>query len=70
VKAAGQPGRVTWEEAMAAHQRIGEGAIATVEALLGGRPVPERDPEEAARDSDIIARWEKQRASRRNPRRL
>jgi hypothetical protein len=56
-----------WEEAMAAHQRIGEGSIAKVEAFLEGRPVPERDPEESARDSDIIARWEKQQCIVKKP---
>jgi hypothetical protein len=67
VKVAGQPGRVTWEEAMEAHQRIGEGAIAKVEAFLKGLPMPERDPEEASRDSEIIARWEKQQGIVKEP---
>jgi hypothetical protein len=67
VKVAGQPGRVTWEDAMAAHQRFGEGAIAKIEAFLEGRPMPERDADEAARDSEIIARWEKQQGIVKEP---
>ena len=56
----GQHGQVTYEEMAAAHQRIGESAIAKVEAVLAGLPIPEMDPVEYQRNVDIIERWERQ----------